>query len=343
MKSTETHIRNKITILTFISSILVIYIHTYNAVPYGIEDATSGFPYAILCIENFWGGSIAGRANALFFFISGLLFFRTFQIQDLFKKWKSRVKSILIPYVIWCSLYYLYYVAVTHIPFVVRLMNGNETIEFSITNWIDWLWKDQYFTLWFLKSLIMLIALAPVLWVLFNNHVKKIPTGTILLIVFILCLSKGLIPIKLPAGIDSYAVGAYIGMNHREQLKWNNKVASILGLLYTAFMVLSNMRFINLYTQILLFVAMWFALDLINLDEKKFPWWMSITFFTYVAHDVFLEMFEKIFLKLFGTQPIFALLDYIFMPIVTFWVLVLIAWLLRKCAPHVWKVVTGAR
>ena len=74
MKSTETHVRNKITILTFISSIIVIYAHAYNLSSYGIGNGDVGLGYVAFCIENFMKDAIIGRVIPLFFFISGLLF-----------------------------------------------------------------------------------------------------------------------------------------------------------------------------------------------------------------------------------------------------------------------------
>ncbi len=73
------------------------------------------------------------------------------------------------------------------------------------------------------------------------------------------------------------------------------------------------------------------------------PWWIRITFFVYVSHDIILEIFEKIVLLVWGVNPIFALLDYLFMPVIVFVVLYIIACVLRKYTPKIWSIATGGR
>ena len=76
---------------------------------------------------------------------------------------------------------------------------------------------------------------------------------------------------------------------------------------------------------------------------KELPWWMKITFFTYVAHDMILETFEKLYLYFFGIEWYLALIDYVLMPIIIFGVLVTIAYILKRFIPKVWYIISGGR
>jgi len=97
-------------------------------------------------------------------------------------------------------------------------------------------------------------------------------------------------------------------------------------------------------TQVLFLLALWFAIDVfMKSGKKKMPWWMSITFFTYVAHDAFLEVFEKILFRIGGSNPAFALADYVFMPVLVEALLIGIAFLMIKYLPKVWKILSGGR
>lgn len=91
------------------------------------------------------------------------------------------------------------------------------------------------------------------------------------------------------------------------------------------------------------FVAIWYAMDLIDLSEINLPWWTQITFFTYVAHCVLLETFEKIVLVIGGKNPAWALADFVFMPLVIEALLILVAYFLRNKLPTIWGVITGHR
>lgn len=253
--------------------------------------------------------------------------------------------SIAIPYVIWCSVYYLYYVACTNIPFISRFMSGSETTPLSFMEWISWLWVKEYYTLWFLKNLIIFIALAPIIWLLFNEHLKikgkTVPIGFCLLIAFFLVLKAGVIPFTLPSGFNVYCIGAYIGMNLKGILRYKNKIISLLGVIYLVFVFATDFRYKEPLLLLAFLAAIYVSLDLVNLGGKKLPWWMSITFFTYVAHDLFLELFEKVFLIVGGRSALMAILDYVFMPIVTLVFLIGLAWVIRKTMPWLWKVICG--
>jgi hypothetical protein len=145
-------------------------------------------------------------------------------------------------------------------------------------------------------------------------------------------------------GIEYYLAGAYIGINCREYIFVKNTKISFGGCIYILATMFTGFRIWNFVTKLLFIFAVWFALDCIpQLEERKFPWWMSITFFTYVAHDAILEAFEKVIMRVFGLIPLFALLDYIFTPLIIEMVLIGVAYVLKKFLPMVWKLLTGSR
>lgn len=338
----ELHIRNKFTLLTFISSVFVIFIHANNIAMLETSEKAIGFGKAVFSIETYWA-KLIDNSVPLFFFISGILFFRTFEIKKLFSKWKTRVFSIALPYLIWCTIYYLYYVICTNVPLISSLMSESNTVNFSIIEWIRWLWVDRYYTLWFLQNLMIYIALAPIIWLLLKDHFSKIPTGLVILLLYI--VGKKYLPFDIPysADFEFYLIGSYIGLNGRKWLYYSNKTLSIVSCVYIALILISAFRFWNIAFSVLFFFAIWFAIDLLPINNRQFPWWMSITFFTYVAHDIFLEAFEKVFFKVFGASPITALLDYIFMPLIIEALLIAIAFVLRKWLPIIWKLLSGNR
>lgn len=341
-QNTEVTIRNKFTLITFSLSLLVISIHTYNLSVYGIDASSGGFSHLIYLLESFCN-QMESNAVPFFFFVSAVLFFRTFEISRLFLKWKSRFFSVVLPYLIWCSIYYFYYVFCTNVPFIRGLMNGNEVVSFSLSEWGAWLWTKAYFTLWFLQDLIVMIAMAPLIWLLLKNHFKKIPTGFVALIALEIWLIYFASGVPAQGSLEYYLVGAYIGLNCREWFGLRSKWFSIAGCAVLLILALTGFRQTDLIAKLLFFFSVWFAIDLLPLREKALPWWMSITFFVYVSHSMLLEAMEKIFLKAFGRAPIFALLDYCLMPIAVYLILIFVAWVLRKYLPVLWKVLSGGR
>ena len=198
----------------------------------------------------------------------------------------------------------------------------------------------EYYTLWFLKSLIILILITPLIWLLLKNHSKKFPTGLLALVIIVIAYRYGWI--KIGSEIF-YFIGAYIGLNLREQLFIGCKGLSILSTIIIIVQLGAIVVADNRVLVVLFAVSLWFFLDFWELESVSLPWWMSITFFIYVSHDMFLEAMEKIFLKVFGISPIMAILDYCLMPFLTLGVAILVSKVLQLLCPAVWKLVTGSR
>lgn len=82
----EPVVRMKFTILLFVCSILVIYIHANNLADMQVGSTPSFLDKLAIGIENYWVG-VTKVAVPFFFMISGFLFFRTFSINKLLQKW----------------------------------------------------------------------------------------------------------------------------------------------------------------------------------------------------------------------------------------------------------------
>lgn len=332
----ETIVRNKITIISFFCSLLVIWIHTYNLETYGIGSNSIGFSKVVFYIENTWG-NLTQIAVPFFFFISGYLFYRTFSLDSIKYKYISRLHSVLIPYLIWCTIYYFYFVVLTNLPVVGDLMNS-EPKALSLIDWLESLWPKEYYTLWFLKEIIIYIAICPLLFFLLKN--KYI--GAVITILLLINAQFDLISVPL-SGYCYYVSGAYISINFKNIEYIKKKSFTVISCI--AMLLVIGFRFrvlISPFVCLIFFVSTWFILDIFTIKEK-YPWWMKISFFTYVAHDILLEAYEKLFYVLLGKNALFALLDYIIVPLMVFVSLVVLAAVIRKWTPKIWKVLTGMR
>ena len=336
MQNTEKIVRNKITIISFICSLIVIWIHTYNLAEYGITANDTGLKGIVYLIEYYWS-HIVGFAVPTFFFISGFLFFRTFEWSKLKQKYLSRIKSILVPYFIWCNIYFFIYVVLAHLP-IFRTYFYEPKYELTFHNWLMALWPECFYTLWFLRNLIVFIAIAPLLYYLLKN-LKNIPIGTIAVIIVLAnsCFNF----LNLPMGLDLYMLGCYTAINHKDVVYYRNKSLSYIGIGIILICLLTMSVAINSITVLLFSVSIWFLLDLFDL-EMELPWWLSITFFIYVGHGLVLAALEKSLLLIGGQNPWLALFDYVFMPFITVIVLTIIARVLKK-NKQLWNLLSGYR
>lgn len=85
----------KIKVLSSVLILLVLYIHSFY-------NEAIGTKYASFVQVFLGNGGVSNVAVPMFFAISGVLFFNgVTSIKDCFPKIKKRIKSLLIPYVIW--------------------------------------------------------------------------------------------------------------------------------------------------------------------------------------------------------------------------------------------------
>lgn len=341
---TEIQFHNKVTVYSFVIMMAVVMIHAFNLEVYGYANASSAIGLAsfVYWTENIVGTICGGTAVPFFFLLSGFLMFRNFTWDKLASKYRSRFFSILLPYLLWCSIYYLYYVIVTRIPIVLNMMNGTEKMPVSLAVWISKLWVDEYFVFWFLKDLIVLIILTPLIYLLLQNR-GKLPVGLLMLVLWYAASRYYTIPFNI-----AYMFGAYIGINHKEiPMKKHGAwvtVMSYIGLgLWIMTIILQKLSMIDGGMPILVvLICLWYAGDVLSYDKEPY-WWMKISFFIYCTHDMILEAYEKIFLKVFGISPICAILDYVLMPAVTVVTVIGMAAIMKKYFPRLWMILTGGR
>lgn len=86
----------------FLLSILVIWAHSYNAELFsGGAPVTEGIWLTVHRIQDFLSTALGLTAVPGFFMLSAYLFFRSFSWEKLPAKWKSRVRSVAVPYLAW--------------------------------------------------------------------------------------------------------------------------------------------------------------------------------------------------------------------------------------------------
>lgn len=350
MKETgENQFRNKITVLTFCTIILVIFGHTYNVEVYGLRERTDLLSVVVKEFE-FWFRRVQGDfCNGFMFIVSGYLFYNSFTWKKLSEKYKSRFRSLVIPYIFWCSFYFIYFCIITRIPVISSMINEGVPVEFSALNWIKWLTVDKYYVLWFLQELIIMVICAPIIYVLMKNQFK-LPTGLFILI-FLFLVELKIINVPFMCFDVHYLLGAYIGINYKKLPRMEGKAIRYTARIVFALLLVwewicakkgipNNPN--NPVIQVLMYGSVWFSLDE-RLFDKKLKWWLYISFFIYSIHDFYLEAFERLFYIIFGSHSIFALLDYLFMPFVVAGGSILTAAILKKLFPRLWGIITGSR
>ena len=157
----EIRFRDNVTWMSFLLTLLVILAHSMNAGLFLGEAAEGSTADAV---QTVFGWSFAQIAVPGFFMLSAALFFRDYRIRDTRGKFLRRVRSLLIPYLLWNTLYYLGYVIATRLPGLSALV-GVAKAPLDVRTVLKAVFLYEYnYVFWYLFQLILLTLLSPLIY-----------------------------------------------------------------------------------------------------------------------------------------------------------------------------------
>ena len=343
----EKRFRNKIIWFTFFFSVLVIWVHSYNAVLFlGNTRAAS----EIYALERFFGDQVAQIAVPGFFLISSYLFFRNFTLDRLWIKWNSRIRSVLVPYIVWNLLYYLGYVIGSRLPVVSEII-GKGKIPFHFTVAADAVLHYTYnYVFWYLNQLIILVFLAPVIYLFIRQRL----TGILLLTGTLAAIYCGVfLPFVNLDALFYYSFGAFaavLGRRFAEQ-PWSRKR------LLTGFVIVAAGLFIKgvdlpgsikgevaattVICRLFIPVGLWLLVPEWLLGETK--GWMKQNFFLYAVHFAMVRLINKTGALLLPAFPALPLGFFLLMPVLCVMFSYWAGLFLRRYLPVLWNLLNGGR
>ena len=343
----ENGFRNKVTWFTFFLSVLVIWVHSYNAVLF------LGYTHeaAVLDrLERLLGDGIGQIAVPGFFMISSLLFFRNFSMDQLKRKWKRRIQSVLVPYLLWNTIYYIGYVMGSRIPGLSQVIGKGE-IPLDLPAILAAVFFYQYnYVFWYLHQLILLIVLAPLIYI----AIKRVWTAIVFLGAVILGIFLGidLLGLNLDA-LFYYSAAAAAAVHGRRLTETNGNRRKIglgmaclaVGLIIRRFDLPGNAigeaAAATVIFRFLAPAALW-----LMVPQEVLPAPGNIAknnFFLYAVHFALVRLINKTGALLLPSLWVIPLLFFLFMPAV----LAIISWafasLLKKSFPRLWRLLNGNR
>lgn len=348
----DVRFRNQISWLMFLFSILVIWVHSYNVELFAGPHWGPAWDRAAQ-IETFWSIGIGQIAVPGFFLLSSYLYFRNFKLKKLAGKWKSRFLSVVIPYVVWNLLYYLGYVIATRLPMVEKVV-GKEPIPFNIEEAVNAVLHYSYAPIfWYLFQLILLLVLAPVVYMLVKNRYLGFVYLTALVAAIHLRFDTGH---PNTDALFYFSFAAYAAVHWREWLErkgTNDRILAGLIVLIPAVYSYGMMKVPGanvLWTiayRLLTPVSLFLMTSSVELPDTR-PW-MRQSMFIYAIHFIIVRFVNKgtamVFVK-FIPQTMMsgvAIGIYFAIPVIILLMSYLMAVVLSTWARPVWRVLSGGR
>lgn len=162
--------------MKFLLILGVVLIHSNVSLFSQPNSVTTNFG---IYITNFISSIVCGVCVPCFFFISAVLFFngvKHFSLNTYIAKLKRRANSLLMPYMIWCTIYAL----ILYVKFRFFHMPGLDIfLSDGSVNWLNFIqgyWGipsasgwPYGFGFWFIRNLIVFVIISPIAWYIGRN------------------------------------------------------------------------------------------------------------------------------------------------------------------------------
>lgn len=345
---------DKFKILSFVLIIFVLYIHSgFHA------DELNGMQVNNF-VQDFISGKIGRVAVPLFFMISGYLFFLNTAVglAAISKKISKRVHSLLLPYIFGCLFFILFFFLLRFVPGASRHMRGNinfvyDNTVFSLLKNIFWIsdggTTPLAFHLWFLRDLILIVAITPLLYYIlgwFKWWSLPILFGLTYLTV---------IPSSIFSSLFWFSLGSVFALTNTN-IELKVKFRGYLLLLFYAILSLyeqvygqGNFIFLQIPVTLLGCIGLWLSYDNVvprNFQlskHKSFTTLCGFTFFIYLFHEPTLNVVRKVIVLSIGKNSVGYLVSYLLSPLVFVMFAVICGLVLKKVIPFIYVKLVGGR
>lgn len=156
----------KVTVVSLLSAIMILTMHTIN----NVADKYTHSPITVSILTYIhW---VTHNAVKIFWMLSALLFYRNYSKVNMVAKYKSRAKSLIVPYFSWNVISMCLFCIIGVVPLLANQLNTLEPFTFTLNNVVLGLFHHKYnMIFWFIFELIILVGLSPVIYLCLKNKI----------------------------------------------------------------------------------------------------------------------------------------------------------------------------
>lgn len=327
--------------------VLVLYEHSVGV--YNGVNTSYGF------VSEMISHHICPLAVCWFFFLSGYLFFwnleeKGFSFQWILSKWKRRIWTLLVPYLIW-NLLVVAAILLKNYGFSLFGMPVNPD-EMQVVHYGPYYWfvaGPANFPLWFMMDMMEMTLVTPLFYPLY----KKYPWVSLGVLV-LLYLSPWTPRVLSMRAIFYFSLGAWMSINRVSFLSLGKKVKIPAAIIAVILLVLATAQMDKPWHEWLLRAFYPFGMiTFLNVcdwgtqkpkTQERFVRLSSTVFFIYAVHEIYILGWTKgFFLRLCGEGVTGTWIRFIFVPIVVLGVCLALYYLLNKLMPRILAFICGGR
>jgi hypothetical protein len=304
-------------------------------------------------VSYFLKESLTRFAVPMFFILSGIAFYKDYDNKKYGKKIKSRVFSLVIPYLLWNTIWMLFDIVCSY-TFISRFFVGRQPFELSAVNILTGIFlRGRNLPFWFIEDLIIFAFAAPLIYLLIRN--KYVGIISVTAIAILAHFGIGLPPAVFyySTTIVHYMIGAIIGKHFfgfvakksGKGLRWGSLAFLIL------YVVMKNLfppaertsdSILTITVYLLAAFALWNTLD-IFIDRVKPRAIYGRSFPIFAIHLNLAAIITKLILIVISRNPWFAIPNFILTAVLTVLIINLICVFMERFTPRIYGVLMGNR
>lgn len=317
-----------------VATILVVFVHAANIMGYaGISESKSIWVYIVDCMHP-----IVSCGVPLFFIISGyLLYSKEFDYSNNLKK---KIKSLLVPYIIW-NLLWIFLEMVGH---VISPNIFEDVLSWNMRDWISSMIIDPFYApLWFIRDLFILNVFAKVLECL----IKKLPRIVLWVSIILFACTKILDNRMLTYSFALFTIGGVLGKHPEIIQKIQNisklSVSIITSVAVALLVCRTTLNELTVLSLLILWIYWVKKLERTTKIKKSVETIYPHIFIIYMTHGKILSFFQIMCAGIVTRFEWTLLLFYITLPTIIIGLSVVFSIIFHRIAPKLYCICTGAR
>ena len=287
-----------------------------------------------------------------FMLISGYLFFRggLMTIGIYKEKLKSRVHTLLIPYLIW-NLLFLFYIFVCYwiVPSLMSSM-GDYVRNFTFISLLDSFFSPVLAPMWFIRDLIFLNLLAYAIYCIFKRIGFFFIICLMCLFLFKICYSIPLIGVR---SLFPFCLGAYLSISKQSFFYSLIKRWYWIPFMYIVLLLIDTYRFIYgeeiviVHQLLLLIGVLLFLMGVYVMIRRGMlspnKQLANTSFFVFAFHMFFINILNKFWPVVLSVNTFTSILVQVLIPTITCGICVSLFYLFRWLMPSLSAILVGGR
>jgi surface polysaccharide O-acyltransferase-like enzyme len=344
-------------VLRFPLIVGVVFIHNYSPTVRLLNETVgiARSAAAVDFVRNIVSQGIARVSVPLFYAVAGYLFFADFDFSfgGYLAKLKRRIGTLLIPLIFWNVCTLAVFAIGQHLRLTARFFTQSSwplVADFhplDYANAILGVWTlypiDSQF--WFIRDLLVLVLLAPVLHFALSRKLG-LPLLGMLLFLWLLDVHPSLYP--SPQATLFFCLGAYFASTQSNPAITNRQAGALFFIFGTA-LVCNSLSPKPLFGCSVILAGVpfvWWLTGIIGVRTVRLKEWLfgisSSSFFVFAAHEPLLTIFRKLTFAILLPKSAGSVLFLFFaIPIMEISLLVFAHRLLRRALPSVTAIATG--